>query len=359
MSETKTKGRPFDLPETKGTYQLKGIVSGVKKEGFYKETKTKTGRDFRMVKFGLAYNEDDKPFNTFINGTQQDNVYFSKRNDDGKTVTEKVPWTERFTFKRDGYRLIGKNVGVTKVVNSEGNIVNDKKSLTDFDCCKELSQYLKDGTSLFTKGSIDFSSFVDDKGNKRSSVKLVPNQLSLCSDIHFKDENYKQQNDFNQIIVYTGIDQEKDENEKPTGRFVVSAKIVTYKTIEDAEFFIENKDLANIFRKKLKPYYAIKVNGNMVTRIETESVTDDEDNWGEEDAMEKANSPVRYEFIVTGAKPSTIEKELYSEEKIAEAIAAINRANKAEADFGNTSSDSDDWGSGTDLDVDDDDDAWD
>ena len=79
MSETKTKGRPFDLPETKGTYQLKGIVSGVKKEGFYKETKTKTGRDFRMVKFGLTYNEDDKPFNTFINGTQQDNVHFSQK----------------------------------------------------------------------------------------------------------------------------------------------------------------------------------------------------------------------------------------------------------------------------------------
>lgn len=359
MTETTKKGRPFDLPETKGTYQLKGIVSGVEKEGFYKETKTKTGRDFRMVKFGLTYNKEDNPFNTFINGIQQDNVYFSKRNDDGKTVTEKVPWSDRFTFKREGFRLIGKNVGVTKVANEDGKLVNNKKSLTDFDCCKELGQNLKDGMSLFTRGTIEFSSFVDDKGNKRSSVKLVPNQLSLCSEIDFNSEDYKQQNDFNQTIIYMGIDQEKDNNEKPTGRFVVLAKIVTYKTIEDAQFFIENKDLANIFRKKLKPYYAIKVNGHMVTRIETEAVTDDEDNWGEEDAMEKANSPVRYEFIITGAKPSTIEKELYSEEKIAEAIAAINRANKAEADFGNTSSDSDDWGSGTDLDVDDDDDAWD
>ena len=358
MTETTKKGRPFDLPETKGKYQLKGIVSGVDKEGFYKERKTKTGKDMRNIKFSMTYNNKDCPFNSYLNGMPMDNVYFSKKNKDGKTETEKVSWSERYLFKKEGFKLIGVKTGITKIANSEGKLVNDIKHLTAFDCCKELDQNLKDGMSLFTKGSIDFSSFVDDKGNKRSSVKLVPNQLSLCSEINFDSKDYKQQNNFSQTIIYMGIEQEKDDSEKPTGRYIVLAKIVTYKSIEDAQFFIENKNLANTFRKKLKPYYSIHVSGCMVARIEKESVIEDEDNWGEEDAMEKVNRPVTYEFIITGAKGNTIEKELYSEEKIAEAIAAINRANKAETDFGNTSSDSDDWGSGTDLD-DDDDDAWD
>ena len=32
MAETKKKGRLFDLPETKGSFQLKGIVSGTEKD---------------------------------------------------------------------------------------------------------------------------------------------------------------------------------------------------------------------------------------------------------------------------------------------------------------------------------------
>ena len=151
-----------------------------------------------------------------------------------------------------------------------------------------------------------------------------------------------------------GIEAEKDSNEKQTGRFVVTAKIITYSTIEDVEFIIENRELANQFRKNLKPYYAIKVSGHIVSSIQTEEVSDD-DNWGEEDSMEKIPAPVKREFIITGAKGSSIDKELYTEENITEAMAKITQANKAKNDFGTDSSDG--WGSGTDLD-DDDEKAW-
>ena len=49
------KDRIFNLQETKGNFQLKGIVTGTKKDDFYKEKKTKTQRDMRMVKFGAEY----------------------------------------------------------------------------------------------------------------------------------------------------------------------------------------------------------------------------------------------------------------------------------------------------------------
>ena len=93
----------------------------------------------------------------------------------------------------------------------------------------------------------------------------------------------------------------------------------------------------------------------MVSSVQTETVVDDDDNWGEEDAMEKVSAPVKREFIVTGAKGSTIDKELYTEANVAEAMAKIAQANKAENDFGGD--DKDDWGESN-LDDSDEDEAW-
>jgi len=358
MAETKKKGRLFDLPETNGAFQLKGIVFGMEKDTAFKEIKTKSGKPMRMLNFGTSY-LDGETLYVNLQGMEQENVYFSKRAEKKgeKAETVKVPWADRFSYNREGFRLIGKNIGVKKKVDSEGKTVNDKKVLTDFDACKEVKENLKDGSSVFIRGNIDYSSFTDDKGNKRTSTKLVPNQISLCSEIDFNDEKFEKQNDFNQVIIFMGIEQEKDDNDKPTGRFIVLAKIVTYSNIEDVQFIIEDKALANKFKKSLSPYNAIKVSGHMVSSTQTETVeTDDDDNWGEEDNMEKVSAPTKREFIITGAKGSSIDKELYTEQNVTEAIAKIKNANKAEESFGSDSND--DWGDGSDLD-DGDDEAWD
>ncbi len=354
MAETKKKGRLFDLPETKGSFQLKGIVSGTEKENFYKEIKTKSNKDMRMINFGVGYTEGSTLY-VNLQGMEQENVYFSKKAEKkgDKPETVKVPWADRFSYNREGFRLIGKNIGVKKKVDENGKTVNDKKVMTDFDACKEVNENLKDGASVFIRGNLDYSSFLDNNGNKKTSTKLIPNQISLCADVDFSDDTFTQQNDFNQVIIFMGIDQEK-ENDKPTGRFVVTAKIVTYSNIEDVEFIIENKDLANKFKKSLKPYNAIKVSGHMVSSTQTE-IVEDEDDWGEEDAIEKVSAPTKREFIITGAKGSTIDKELYTEANVTEAMAKIAQANKAENDFGG---DTDDWGE-ADLDSgDDEDEAW-
>ena len=92
----------------------------------------------------------------------------------------------------------------------------------------------------------------------------------------------------------------------------------------------------------------------MISATQTETVEND-DEWGEEDKIEKVSAPTKREFIITGAKGSSIDKELYTEENVMEAIAKIRNANKAEESFGATS---DDWGNVDNLD-DGDDDAWD
>lgn len=349
------KARLFDLPETKGTFQLKGIVSGTKKDGFFKEKKTKTNKDMKVVNFGIEYTEDHTLY-VNMQGTEQEFVYFSKKSENKgeKPETVPVPWADRFSYNREGFKLIGNNIGVKKKLDKDGKEVNDKKTLVDFDACKEIADNLKDGNSVFIKGKLDFSSSTDDNGNKKNYTKLIPGQISLCGDVDFSDEKFKQQNDFNQVIIFMGIDKEVRDDGVGTDRFVVQAKIVTYRTIEDVEFIIEDSKLANMFRKNLKEYNAIKVNGHMVTVTQTEEVSDD-DTWGEEDSIEKISAPTKREFIITGAKPSTIDKELYTKENIEEAIGKINKANKAESDFGSDNKGG--WGDSSEV-ADEEDEAW-
>lgn len=349
------KARLFDLPETKGAFQLKGIVSGTKKDGFLKEIKTKSNKDMRMINFGVEYAEGSTLY-VNMQGMEQDNVYFSKRaeNKGDKPDVVKVSWADRFSYNREGYKLIGKNIGAKKKLDKDGKEVNDKKTLTEFDACKEITDNLKDGNSVFIRGRLDYSSTTDDNGNKKHFTKLVPDQVSLCGDVDFADEKFTQQNDFNQVIIFMGVEKETDDNGAETGRFLVQAKIVTYSSIEDVEFVIEDSKLANMFRKNLKAYNAIKVSGHMVTATQTETVSD-EDSWGEEDSLEKVSSPTKREFIITGAKPSSIDKELYTKDNIEEAIGKINKSNKAEKDFGSDSKE--DWGDSSEV-ADDDEEVW-
>jgi hypothetical protein len=338
MAENKGLG----LPQTKGTFQLQGIVTGTEKDNFYKETLTKTTKKpFRMVNFGIKADKETTVY-VNVNGGEQDKVYFSKTTTDENkkktTVTEKVDWKDRFKFNKEDFRLVGVNVGVTKKADDKGKQVNDKKILTPYDACKEIGDNLKDDQSVFVKGNVEYSHFEDDKGNVKRSVKFIPSQVSLCKDVDFDAEGFEPIKLFTQTILFTGIEQDQEDK----GRFIVSAKIVGYNAVEDAEFIILNKDLATNFKKGLKPYWSLTVNGiiNMSKEVEEVSTAD---HWGEENKMTKVNAPTIRELIITGADPQTIDKTTYSEAKIEEAIAKIQSSKKAEKDFNGKSEEN--WGS--------------
>lgn len=365
MENNTKKQRLFNLPETKGNFQIKGIVKGTKKEKFYTEKKTRTGRDMRVVNFGLEYDKGRDWYLGFT-GTEQDNVYFYKKPETkgAKGTSKPVSWANRFKFaedpKNEGFRLIGKNLGLTKVTNEKGELVNDKKVLTDYDACGEIHDKLTDGESVFIKGTLSYRSNRDDKGSIKRYKSMNPTQISLCAPCNFDDEKYKAQNNFNQVIVFMGIEKEMDNN-KETGRYVVSGKVVTYSNIEDVEFILDpvneaQKKLAMTLRKKVKPYWGIKVSGNIVSSIKTEEVAAD-DGWGEEDEIDKASEPVKYEYIITGADPQSIEREVYSQAAIEDAMQRIRNANKAEENYGNDSDDSG-WGDSDLGEVDEEDESW-
>jgi len=320
MADTK-----HGLQETKGLFQIRGIVNGVEKENFYTEKKTKTGKDWRSINFGLEI-EPNKSVYLNLNGMVRDDVYFSA-NKDGKTVVEKVAWSKRNDFNKEGYSLIGIRLGLTK--DDEGK--NIKETLTDFDACEKIHDVLEDGMSIFAQGKIEFSSYEGQDGGKKRTIKFVPQQMFLCSkDIDFSDDEFEVKADFRQQIVYMGIDKVEDH-------FVVKAKIITYDSIEDTEFIIEDASLANMFKKKLKPYNAIQVHGYIKVTENVDEVEEDDDIWGESDPTQRIVSPTRRDLVITGAKGKTVDTTTYSEKLIEEAIQKLNQSASAQEDWGSNS----------------------
>lgn len=329
MSEKKNTG--LGLQEIKGSFQLRGVVTGTEKDNFYKELTTKSNKPMRMVNFGVNIDKN-KAVYIGLNGMEKDKVFFSKsegKGKDKKTVVEKVDWANRLSFKKEGFRPIGVNLGITKVIDAKGNEVNDKQTKFEYDACKYIADNLKDDVSVFVKGRLEFSTY-----NDKHQTKFTPNQISLCKPIDFDADDFAVLGNFEQVIVFMGI--EKNE----AGTFTVSAKIITYNSIEDAEFIVENAKLAKNLRG-LKPYTAIKVFGDIRVEHDIEEVEED-DGWGTPNPMERVNNPTTRTLVITGADKESIDTDTYSEELIEEAIAKIKSEKSADKDFGDSSDD--DWG---------------
>lgn len=347
MANEKKKSAPHDLQQTNGLFTLCGIVSGTDKENFYKEAKTKNDKPFRSVTFGVEFDKDKKEY-VSLNGMQRDQVVFTKRetvNGQTKSVTEKVNWKDRFTFKKEGYSLLGVHLGLTKTTDNNGKEVNEKKVAVEFDACNEIGTHLKDGSSVFVRGKIEFSTYQD-----KHYTKFVPQQISLCSkDIDFEDEKFESNARFTQTIIFMGIEKSADTE----GKFIISGKVIGYNSIEDVEFVTYNSKLAKTLKKALKPYNAIEIYGNISVTSNAEEVEED-DEWGESNKMERNNSPFVRELVVTGANKDSIDKTLYSEESVETAIAKLNAKANAEKEFDS----GDDWGSVNTDSGSDDDDEW-
>lgn len=330
-SSTKKKG--LGLPQTRGSFQVRGKVTGTQRDNFYTEKLTKSDKPWRSVSFGVQYDKDSTIF-VSLNGMERDSVYFSRREDKAKGIakdTKEIPWRDRFAFAEKDYSLIGVNVGVTKIKDEKGNDVNDKKRLTDYDACKEIVDNLVDDKTVFVKGNIEYGSY-----QNKHTTKFVPSQVSLAKDIDFEDEDFAPLADFTQVIVFTDIKQ----NEEKT-KATVAAKIVNFDTVEDAEFVITDMNLAKVFKKNLKPYSSIKVWGNICVVKNVEEVTTT-DCWGTENKMEKQNAPTVRELVITGADPETIDTSTYTEAEIDKAIESMKASQNAEKDFGGST---EGWGS--------------
>lgn len=334
MSNNKGLG----LRQTKGYFQVRGKVSGVEKDSFYLEGKSRNGKEYRRVNFGVEYQPDCSVYVQQF-GIPQDYVYYSKQETiDGKKsiVKEQVEWGDRFKTPKEGYRLYGINCGVEKIVGKNGKLINSRKSLTQFDACKEIAEHLKDNDSVFVKGNITYSTYED---SHKTNFDFT--QVSLCKDdIDFDNENFKSENKFKQEIVFMGIDKSKEID----GEFIISGKVVNYDSIEDVELYTRDNKLASILKKNCKPYNLIELGGNIFAEFGSEKVESD-DEWGIGIEMNKIKTPYSIKLMVNGADKSSLDTTTYSEEIIEEALVKQKANNTAKAEFSTktSKSDSDDW----------------
>ena len=352
--------RIFDLPQQRGQFQMRGVVSGVQRNNFYQEKKTKNGGNFRSVFFQCRTGKDGAPHNVSLNGMTRDKVYFSRREDKAKGITKdtkEVAFKDRNTFVcPEGYNLIGVHLGLEQQAAADGKTENVRKTMVEYDACKYIAESIKDDESVFIKGSTEFSSY-----QGKHQVKFVPNQISLCkTPVDFDAQDFEETANWEQFMVFTGI-----QFDKELGEAIVSAKIVGYNTIEDAVFYIDPnrsdkvKKLMQSMKNKLKPYTSFKASGYMKGVEKVEEVVED-DGWGESNAMERQSSPVERKMYITGIDSSTFDTDTYTEEKMAEAQAKIVANERAKADFGSKKKedkppfDADDWGSASAVSDDDD-----
>lgn len=344
MADNK-KNKGLGIPQTRGSFQVRGKVSGAKKEKFFMEKKTKTDKQWRGVNFGVEFAPNTTMF-VGVNGMERDEVNFYKRSDKKgeKGTTKKVPWRDRFNFKEEGFSLLGVNVGVTKTRNEKGDEVNKVEHLVEYDACKTIADNLKDGSSVFIKGSIEYDVY-----KEKHTTKFTPSQISLCKDVDFDAEDFQPMSQFTQDIVFMSVTPNEDKT-----KATIAAKIVNYDNIQDAEFVTYDMGMAQKFKKNLKPYTKINVWGRVEVQTNNEEVTEF-GGWGEENKMTKVNSPTIRTLVITGADPETIDTTTYAENILDEAIAKMNANKKAEDDFGSVS---DGWGSAP-FDTDDDDAGWD
>ncbi len=318
------------LQQTEGEFQVRGIVKGMLKENAYISKKNKNQKDFRVVNFTLEFDKGKEVF-VKLTANEPDKVWFSKKieeNGQNKIVTKEVAFNSRLKFNEEGYGIIGVKLGLEK--DNKGK--NIQTTLCDFDAVKYIYENLKDGMSVFVKGKLNFNSYI--KGdNKVNSVELIPNQISLCKeDIDFEDENYEVKSAFAQQIVFKEINKVED-------KFILSANIINFNSIEEAEFTVDTKDnLHTTFKKNLKPYNAIRVHGIIDVTEKVNEVKND-DIWGSDDTTKSLGTPIKREFIITGATPSTLDKDTYSQKAIEEGKAKLAQKDTAKQEFGDKEND--------------------
>lgn len=255
-----------EIPAMYGDFSVFGKVERLDKEKFISQTQT--GREKRSLSIGLRTAKDNM---IFINMTAiaQDNVYFSKRDEQTKqTETKIVPWAERETFSMPGFLPMSRvNVGVDQTVKEDGTLDNNNQIKIMFDALQDIYDHVNIGDDLYIKGSVSVESYFTQAGEKRSVVRLNPNQISkrkAGQEINFEAEDFVERNTLNQTIIPTDVEFDTDAD-----RAVIYGLVIGNKKEGTIEFEVVGEDDMK-FAKRLKelitetPYLAIGVQAKIV-----------------------------------------------------------------------------------------------
>lgn len=328
MAEKVKKGYgEHGLLMTEGQFKVRGLVTGTKKgDKFFSKMTQRNGFERNTINFAVKTSEDNEVY-VQISDSEKEDAFFYKKSDikGEKGTTSKISWGQRKNFKEEGFTPIGVTVGLEKDEKNK----NINKNMFEYDAAEYLSNKLEDDMAVMIVGELEFSS--SENANGKNRYKKLKIKKLYNSVVDFSQEDFKEESYFKQKCLFIDIVQAKkgDRVDTEDPRWIVKAKIVTYKTLEDIEFVIRNKVLASNFKKHLKPYNRISIHGTINNKRMAEEVQSaSNDDWGgESDPFNHINSPRKFEFEIIGIDTKDVDTKTYTE-------AIVINAFKAQDEFG-------------------------
>lgn len=279
----------MELQAQKSFFRIRGKLVGENGKNFFVKDKTQTGKDYNKSQFGVK----TSPTNTIfceIFGTVQDFAYAYNRK---KKDTMKLEWTKRSNPLPDGYNLI----------------------TPGYDLAQDIKNTYHDGDDVVVTGEIDFQEY-EGKTVEHMNVKSI---YPATEAVNFDVENFEEDNEFKQDIVFIDKDYDKDLDKI----FVIAYTLKSNgkkkpPTVQGCNFVLNPnesekiKHLSTKFMKDFKPGDVMTIGGRILNKVEL--VESNEDNgWGESVGMVKQSTK---ELEIRGVDPKTYISKMYKIEDL-------------------------------------------
>lgn len=299
----------FGKKQQKGSFTLVGKVKGTSGKNFFVEGETKTGKISRTFNIGIETDLDGNRI--YVGGkaySKVDAIFYNKE----KKMTVKRPFDERAKFltlpEAEGFQST-QSLGFGLTGDKE-----DNKNVHIYDAIPMITGGLEEDMEVRVIGEIEYSSYQNKNGEKVSKKDFVVKRI-YKSEVDMTKENYEPISDFKQELIYVGLDKvEVEKDEKPY--MELTALVMQYQTLERAVFRIYNVGLAKTIKKNCKPYTAMTVTGNLISKTVADEVVETKDDWGVAPKSYKAFTKRETYMEIMSVDPATFDTESYTQEEL-------------------------------------------
>lgn len=333
------KKKENTLKQTKGSFTLSGKVTGVDRDGYYKEGETKNGAEYLRMNFGVKTSNTQTVYVESF-GMEPENVYLFSNNrelkyPDNMMKLEYSKWLdEKEELAEEGWNTTDLVIGLER--DDSGKLINQINT-TKYDGLAQIydDELLYNGQDVTVIGDLVHRSYENRQGKTTVQTAYEIRKIyGTRKEIDFDSDKFAEVATFKQEFIYNDFDYDKtlnkitiygwsvDYNGKPTPvTFVVDASEDLYnmeesekkETVEAVQGVIEA-----IRSKALKYGQICSVHGIVVNKALSEESEDDTNALGAL-AGKRERKIVSYqrELAILGFNEI---KDGYSEDEILDAL---------------------------------------
>ena len=333
------KKKENTLKQTRGSFTLSGKVTGVDRDGYYKEGETQNGAEYLRMNFGVKTSNTQTVYVESF-GMEPENVYLFSNNRELKYPDNmmKLPYStwldEKEELAEEGWNTSDLVIGLER--DDSGKLINQINT-TKYDGIAQIydDELLYNGQDVTVIGDLVHRSYENRQGKTVVQTAYeIRKVYGTRKEIDFDSDKFAEVATFKQEFIYNDFDYDKtlnkitiygwsvDYNGKPTPvTFVVDASEDLYnmeesekkETVEAVQGVIEA-----IRSKALKYGQICSVHGIVVNKALSEESEDDTGALGAL-AGKRERKIVSYqrELAILGFNEI---KDGYSEDEILEAL---------------------------------------